>query len=55
MVWDGKLVVWGGLVCFGVVWGVSTDPLLKIQNSPSQSWLGTFNEKFDNLMKDQRR
>ena len=26
MVWGGKLVVWGGLGCFGVVWGVSTDP-----------------------------
>ena len=26
MVWDGNLVVWGGLGCFGVVWGVSTDP-----------------------------
>ena len=33
MVWNGKLVVWGGLGNFGVVWGVlgwfggvSTDP-----------------------------
>ena len=33
MVWDGLdevrgglEVVWGGLGCFGVVWGVSTDP-----------------------------
>ena len=23
-VWGGFQVVWGGLVCFGVVWGVST-------------------------------
>ena len=28
MVWGGKLVVWGVLGCFGVVWGVSTDPLI---------------------------
>ena len=27
VVWGGKLVVWGGLGCFGVVWGVSTDRL----------------------------
>ena len=26
VVWDGLDVVWGGLGCFGVVWGVSTDP-----------------------------
>ena len=26
MVWGGNLVVWGGLGCFGLVWGVSTDP-----------------------------
>ena len=26
MVWGGLEVVWGGLGCFGVVWGVSTDP-----------------------------
>ena len=25
MVWGGLEVVWGGLGCFGVVWGVSTD------------------------------
>ena len=27
VVWDGLDVVWGDLGCFGVVWGVSTDPL----------------------------
>ena len=27
MVWGGLEVVWGGLGCFGVVWGVSTDPI----------------------------
>ena len=26
VVWDGLDVVRGGLGCFGVVWGVSTDP-----------------------------
>ena len=26
VVWAGLDVVWGGLGCFGVVWGVSTDP-----------------------------
>ena len=41
MVWDGNLVVWGGLGCFwvvwgvlgcfGVVWGVSTDPFVENQ------------------------
>ena len=25
VVWCGLDVVWGGLGCFGVVWGVSTD------------------------------
>ena len=27
-VWCGIWQVWGGLGCFGVVWGVSTDPFL---------------------------
>ena len=27
VVWGGLEVVWGGLGCFGVVWGVSTDPV----------------------------
>ena len=28
VVWGGFEVVWGGFVCFGVVWGVSTVPIL---------------------------
>ena len=27
VVWDCLDVFWGGLGCFGVVWGVSTDPV----------------------------
>ena len=30
VVWDGLDVVWGGLGCFGVVWGVSTDPFATV-------------------------
>ena len=30
VVWDGLDVVWGGLGCFGVVWGVSTDPVCTV-------------------------
>ena len=36
MFWSGLDVVWGGLGCFGVVWGVSTDPISSALNSRRQ-------------------
>ena len=46
VVWGVLEVVWGGLGCFGVVWGVSTDPRNNINDQQKKHRLGTDSKIF---------